>query len=159
MPHPLTQVPSVQPTCTPNVGSVGTSGAPWKQKPNQNGIIWVTHHCLRDSSCSDFSKKNFIFGRSGSLLLALVALVLSLVAASRGYSSLRCTGFSLQWLSCCGPKALGTWASVAAVHRLGSCGSRCSEACGIFPDQGLNHVSPALAGGFLSTTPPGKSLL
>ena len=36
----------------------------------------------------------FIFGCVGSLLLR----GLSLVAASRGYSSLWCAGFSLQWL-------------------------------------------------------------
>ena len=30
-------------------------------------------------------------------------------------------------------------------------------ACGIFPDQGSNPCSPALAGGFLATGPPGKS--
>ena len=36
----------------------------------------------------------FFFGSVGSSLLRW----LSLVAASRGYSSLRCTGFSLWWL-------------------------------------------------------------
>ena len=35
-------------------------------------------------------------------------------------------------------------------------GLSCSAACGIFPDQGSNPVSPALAGGFLTTVPPGK---
>ena len=34
-------------------------------------------------------------------------------------------------------------------------GLSCSAACGIFPD--IEPVSPALAGGFLSTVPPGKS--
>ena len=43
---------------------------------------------------------------------------LSLVAASRGYCSFRCVGFS-----CCGARALGTRASVAVVHGLSSCGS------------------------------------
>ena len=36
-------------------------------------------------------------------------------------------------------------------------GLSCSAACGIFPDQGLNQ-SPALAGGFFTTEPPGKPL-
>ena len=31
----------------------------------------------------------------------------------------------------------------------------CSMVCGIFPDQGSN-LSPALAGGFFSTEPPGS---
>ena len=29
-------------------------------------------------------------------------------------------------------------------------------ACGIFPDQGIEPVSPALAGGFFATEQPGK---
>ena len=36
-------------------------------------------------------------------------------------------------------------------------GLSCSTACGIFPDQGSNPCPPALAGGFLTTVPPGKS--
>ena len=70
---------------------------------------------------------------------------LSLVAASKGYSSLRCAGFSLWWLlllrstgsthmgfSSCGSRALE--------RRFSSCGNglSCSAACGIFPDQGPN---------------------
>ena len=70
---------------------------------------------------------------------------LSLVATSRGYSSLWHAGFSLWWLlllwstdsrhtgcSSCGLQALE--------HRVSSCGARvsCSAACGIFADQGSN---------------------
>jgi len=33
-----------------------------------------------------------------------------------------------------------------------------SVACGIFPDQGLNPCPPALAGRFLTSRAPGKSL-
>ena len=33
----------------------------------------------------------------------------------------------------------------------------CPMACGNFLDQGSNPMSPALAGGFLTTGPPGKS--
>ena len=40
------------------------------------------------------------------------------------------------------------------VHRLS-----CSVACGIFPGPGLEPVSPALAGGFLTTVPAGKPQL
>ena len=37
-------------------------------------------------------------------------------------------------------------------------GLSCSVACGIFPDQGSREpISPALAGGFLTTEPLGKS--
>ena len=70
---------------------------------------------------------------------------LSLVAASGGYSLLRCVGFSLRWLlllrstgsrhagfSSCGSRALE--------RRLSSCGAglSCSVTCAIFPDQGSN---------------------
>ena len=41
--------------------------------------------------------------------------------------------------------------SIVSVHRLS-----CSEACVIFLDQGLNPMSPALAGGFFTIEPPGK---
>ena len=56
-----------------------------------------------------------------------------------------CGGFS-----CCGARALGTWASVVVAHGLSSCGSRA------LPGPGLEPVFPALAGGFLTTAPPGK---
>ena len=77
-----------------------------------------------------------------------------------------CGGFS-----CCRARALGVWASVVVAHGLSSCGSwaleaqtsvavahglSCSAVCGIFPDQGSNPCPLALAGGFLTTAPPGK---
>ena len=85
---------------------------------------------------------------------------LSLVAASRGYSSLRCMGFSCSGFSCGGAQALGTRASVVAAHGLSSCGSRALEhrlaSCGTqaqllrgmwdLPGPGLEPVFPALAG-------------
>ena len=56
---------------------------------------------------------------------------LSLVAASRGYSSLWCMGFSLQWLlllrstdsRCMGFSSCGMWAPVVVARGLSSCGS------------------------------------
>ena len=90
---------------------------------------------------------------------------LSLVAASGGYSSLWCTGFSMRWLLLlrstgsrhtgsrhAGFSGCGAWASVVVVHGLSSCGSGALEcrlsSCGaqvqllrgirIFPDQGSN---------------------
>ena len=44
--------------------------------------------------------------------------------------------------------------SEVLAHGLLAHGLSCSEAHGIFPDQGLN---PALAGGFFTTEPPGRS--
>ena len=73
--------------------------------------------------------------------------------------------------SCCRARALGAWASVVVAHRLSRCGSQALErrlsSCGArtqllrgmwdLPGPGLEPVSPALAGGFLTTAPPGKS--
>ena len=71
----------------------------------------------------------------------------------------------------CGARALGVRASVAVARGLSSCGSRALEhrlsSCGArasllrgmwdLPRPGIEPVSPALAGGLLSTMPPGKS--
>ena len=38
-------------------------------------------------------------------------------------------------------------------------GLSCFMACGIFPDPGIEPVSPALTGGFLITELPGESWL
>ena len=76
---------------------------------------------------------------------------LSLVAASGGHSSSRCAGLSLSrplLLQSTGSRRAG---SVVVAH-----GRSCSAACGIFPDQGSNPVSPALAGRLSTTAPPGK---
>ena len=78
-----------------------------------------------------------------------------------------CGGFSR-----CGARALGLQASVvvacrvsscglqALEHRLSSCGARAHLLRGTWdlPRLGLEPVSPALAGGFLTTAPPGKPL-
>ena len=98
---------------------------------------------------------------------------LSLVVASGGHSSLRCSGFSSRWpLLLRSTGALGARASVVVVHGLSSCGlwglERRLSSCGTWasllhdmwdlPGPGIEPVSPALAGGFLTTVPPGKSL-
>ena len=71
---------------------------------------------------------------------------------------------------CCGAWALGMRASVVVAHglsswgswalerRLSSCGAWASLLHGMWelPGPGLEPVSPALAGGFLTIVPPGK---
>ena len=49
----------------------------------------------------------------------------------------------------------------ALEHRLSSWAHRLSgsTACGVFLDRGLNPMSPALAGGFFMTEPPGKPVI
>ena len=78
----------------------------------------------------------YFFGSAGSSLLCMGFLLLQRV---RGYSSLRCAGFSLQWL-------LSLWNTGSRHMGVGDCadsavaahGLSCSMACEIFPDQGLN---------------------
>ena len=75
---------------------------------------------------------------------------LSLVVVSRGYSLLRCAGFSLRWLL--------LLQSTGSRHMGSSCGAQALLLRGMWdpPGPGLEPVSPALAGGFLTTAPPGK---
>ena len=76
---------------------------------------------------------------------------LSLVAASGGFSSLWCVGFSLRWL-------LLLWSTGSRRAGFCSCGARALLLRGMWdlPGPGLEPVSLALAGGFLTTVPPGK---
>ena len=85
-----------------------------------------------------------------------------------GARASHCGGFS-----CCGAWALGVRASVVVVCGLSSCGLWALEcrlsSCGArgllfrgtwdLPGPGLEPVSHALAGGFLTTAPPGKPLV
>ena len=70
-----------------------------------------------------------------------------------GAQASHCGGFS-----CCGAQALGAQATVVAIRRLSSCGAWAWLLHGMWdlPGPGLEHVSPALAGRFLTTVPPGK---
>ena len=60
---------------------------------------------------------------------------LSLVAASRGYSSLQWNGFSLRWLHLM--QSTGVWVSVVVTHRLWGMWN--------LPGPGIEPMSPALA--------------
>ena len=55
---------------------------------------------------------------------------------------------------------LSSRGSQALERRLCSCGARGYLLCGMWdlPPPGIEPVSPELAGGFLTTAPPGKSL-
>ena len=88
---------------------------------------------------------------------------LPLLVASGGYSLLWCAGFSLRWLLLLqsmgsrhtGFSRCGSW---ALERRLSSCGARAQLLLSMWdlPGPGLEPMSPALAGGFLTTVPPGK---
>ena len=92
-------------------------------------------------SCICYFKKNFFFlvlidfiylFIFGCVESSVTVRGLSLVAASRGYSSLRCEGFSLRWLLLlpstgsrrAGFSSCGTWASVVVACGLSRCASR-----------------------------------
>ena len=110
----------------------------------------------------------FVFGCFGSSLLRVGFLQLQRAGATLrcGAWASHCGGFF-----CCGAWALGAGASVVVARGLSSCGSRALErrlsSCGAWaqllcvmwdlPGPGLEPVSPALAGRFLTTVPPGKS--
>ena len=73
-----------------------------------------------------------------------------------------CCERGLLFLAVCGP--LTVVASPVAEHGLqgrglSSCGARAQPLRGMWdpPGPGIEPVSPALAGGFLTTVPPGKS--
>ena len=90
---------------------------------------------------------------------------LSLVAMSGGHSSLQCTGLSLQrplLLQSMGSRRVGfsSWGMWALEHRLSRCGTRAQLLHGMWdpPRPGIEPVSPALAGRFSTTVPPGKPL-
>ena len=112
----------------------------------------------------------FIFGCVGSSLLCTGFLQLRRAGVTIPCSvrASHCNGFS-----CCRARAPGMRASVVVACGLSSCGlqaleRRLSSCCtraqllrGMWdlPGPGLEPVSPALAGGFLTTAPPGKPCL
>ena len=110
----------------------------------------------------------FIFGCIGSSLLhaGFLQLCGARVTLHCGAQASHCGGFSG-----CRAQALGMWASVVVARGFSSCGlwalerrlSCCSARAQLLhgmwdlPAPGLEPMSPALAGRFLTTVPPGKS--
>ena len=144
------------------VQTENTSQKPCLLLPDQKQIP-LTPPIPHGNHSPAFCSNHFFFFFFLTALGLFAARGHSLVAASGGYSSLRCAGFSSRWLlqlqsmgsrrvgfSSCGTRALE--------RRLSSCGSRTQLLRGMWdlPGPGLEPVSPALAGGFLTTAPPGK---
>ena len=134
----------------------------------ENGGIWA------ESTIWDFfyiyKFIYFLFIYFWLYWVFVAARRLSLAAASGGYSLLQCVGFSLRWLLLWSTGSRhGGFSSCA--HGLSSCGLRALEcklsSCGArasllrsmwdLARPGLKPMSPALAGGFLTTVPQGKS--
>ena len=98
------------------------------------------------------------FGRWGLCWVFTAALGLSLVVASRGYSSLQREGIPLWcclWLLSTGSRCT---ASVLVAHEVSSCDAQAQLPHGMWnpPGPGMEPMSLALAGGFLATGPPRK---
>ena len=110
-------------------------------------IIYIFHKVVKISVFSPLNHHQYIYLREkgSNLIRSLYIYIylfrlcwvfvaepgLSLVVLSHGYSSLKCTGFSLwRLLFLHRAQALVTWTSVVVAHRL--------TACGIFPDWELN---------------------
>ena len=97
---------------------------------NKNNILWWSTRYIKTVIQKNFCffclfVYLFIYGCVGSFVSVWG---LSLVVASGGHSSSRCTGLSLLR-----PLLLWSTGSVIVAH-----GPSCSTACGIFPDQGSN---------------------
>ena len=103
----------------------------------------------------------FVFFFLIYLFIYLFLAVLGLRFCARAFSS--CGERGPLFIAVRGP--LTVTASLVAehrlqTHRLSSCGSRAQLLCGMWdlPRPGLEPVSPALAGRFSTTAPPGKPL-
>ena len=90
-------------------------------------ILYLLIHVMLTEKC--YYMHIYIYFLSWRCWVFVAAHGLSLVAGSGGYSSLRCTGFSMQWLLLlrstgsrrAGFSSCGAW---ALEHRLSSCGTR-----------------------------------
>ena len=100
----------------------------------QNHIIFFYKWCCYISCFMEQGPNKFFFLIHFWLCWVFVSMRgLSLLAASRGHSSSRCTGLSLSWPLLSRSTGSRRAGSVVVAHRL--C---CSVACGILPDQGSN---------------------
>ena len=96
------------------------------------------------------------------LLLAVLGLhcyAWTLSTVSGSYSLVVMLGLLMAVASLSVERGLSTCGSQALEHRLSSCGAQAHLCCHLcdLPGPGVEPVSPALAGGFLTTEPPGKA--
>ena len=109
----------------------------------------------------------FIYSFFKNKFIQLSLAALGLRCCARAFSS--CSEQGLLLVAVCG--LLIVMASLVVEHRLqvrrwalehglSSCGAQAQLLCSMWdlPRPGIEHMSPALAGGFLTTAPPRKSL-
>ena len=77
----------------------------------------------------------------------------------QGHSGLQCAGFSRGSFSRWEAQPLGVWAAVVAAHKHSGSGAWAWSLHGMWnlPGPEIEPMSPALAGGYLSTVPSRKS--
>ena len=140
----------------------------WKELENPNNARPLQHGSESLKKLKMWNLLFYLFIYLLNLFLAALGLHCCAWAFSscgeRGLLLLRCTGFSSPWLlllwstgsrragfSSCGSRALK--------HSLSSCGTGAQLLHSMWdlPGPGIEPVSPALAGGFLTAAPPGKS--
>ena len=141
----------------------------------------VLNSCLRISDRGSMGLYTYIFFFRFYLFIYLFLAALGLHCCARAFSSCGERGplfIAVRGLLiavaclCCKAQALGARASVVVARWLSRCGSRDLErglsSCGTrasllrsmwdLPGPGIEPMPPALAGGFLTTVPPGKSI-
>ena len=91
-------------------------------------------------------------GEQGLLFIAVRRLLIALASRCRA----RALGAQASVVVALGLSSCGSW---ALERRLSSCGTWAQLFHGMWdlPGPGLEPMSPPLAGGFLTTAPPGKS--
>ena len=93
-------------------------------------------------------------GEWGLLFVAVCGLLIAVASRCRAWAlGTQASVVVARGLSSCGLRALE--------HRLSSCGAQAQFLHGMWdiPGPGIESMSPALAGRFLTTAPPGKSLI
>ena len=140
-----------------NYNETGREKSKHKKKTHIKSQLWAVQEAWGQGQLSTSLFLLFIYFRFNFIYFWLCWVFvatcrLSLVAASRGYSSLWCMGFSLRWLllfPSVGSRRMGCSSWGTRAQQLWHVGSRaqaqfvahglsCSMTCGIFPDQGLN---------------------
>ena len=123
--------------------------------------FWVNFKHNTISGLGLFLKKSYLFTAALALWCAWAFLQLWAARATLSLHAQAAGGAAL----CCGARALGracfsSCGSWALGRRLSHCGSRVQLLFVIWElaESGIEPVSLALAGGFFTTEPPGKSL-
>ena len=83
-----------------------------------------------------YLKLFFSCGKRGLHLVAMCRLLIAGVSLVVKY------GLCDSWTLVVIAHGLSSWGSWALEHRLASCSTSCSMACGLFPDQGSNPCLP-----------------